>query len=114
MAIINITSEHNKPKEITLTIAQRVDSLHANIVRELEFSSNFIWNNPDATPQEIFTELGTEGYKLFELSSALVQVANQANPSSPITLNIPYEYVINPDGSVTVGDPIVPEEPQGE
>lgn len=105
MAIINVTED--TAKAAALTISRRIERLYATIARELDISANLVWNNPNVTPSQIFNELGTEGSKLFSLSSALVNLANTANPGQPITLNIPYEYTINEDGSVTAGNLIV-------
>jgi hypothetical protein len=64
---------------------------------------------PDMTPQEIFDLFGADSYKMFELCSEiqtmLLSVDANYQPLVP-----PYEYTINEDGTVTVGNYITPTE----
>lgn len=65
-----------------------------------------VWqNNLGLTPQEVFDVLGSQGSELFRLSAILIQTVNTAKPGS-ISYTQPYHFTINPDGTVTVGDPI--------
>jgi len=98
-----ITVNVNETDRVAKEVAHRVDQLYNTIVSEIDNISALVWRNGLVAPADIFAKLGTDGYKLFAYSAALVQVANTANPSNPITITIPYEYTINPDGSVTVG-----------
>lgn len=65
-----------------------------------------VWNNQQGlTPQEVFDALGTNGAELFQLSGLLVQTVNAAKPGA-INPAQPYEFTINEDGTVTVGNPV--------
>jgi len=73
-----------------------------------------VWNNRQGlTPQEVFDALGTNGAELFQLSGLLVTTVNTAKPDT-LDAAQPYEFTINPDGTVTVGDPVETPEEEGE
>lgn len=62
-----------------------------------------VWENHlGLTPQEVFDSLGPQGAELFQLSALLVQTVNTAQPGA-IQPAQPYEFTINPDGTVTIG-----------
>jgi hypothetical protein len=68
-----------------------------------------VWDNPQGlTPQEVMDSLGTSAAELFQLSSLLVTTVNTAQPDT-LDASQPYEFTINPDGTVTVGAEIVAE-----
>lgn len=65
-----------------------------------------VWENPQGlTPQQVFDALGTNGGELFSLSTLLVTTVNTVIPGT-LTDTHPYEFTINPDGTVTVGNPV--------
>lgn len=66
-------------------------------------SFNNVWRNPEATPQEIFASFGTNAVKLFVVAGATIQFIKALDPEweEPVP---PYQYSINPDGTVTVGN----------
>lgn len=67
---------------------------------------DMVWNNRfQVPPQEILDALGTDASELFALADLLVQTVNQVVPNT-IVPSYPYEITINPDGTVTLGDPV--------
>jgi len=64
-----------------------------------------VWNNPHVTPQEVSTKFGHDAYKLFEVAGLTIQYILALDPTwTPPTP--PYEYTINEDGTVLVGEKI--------
>jgi hypothetical protein len=60
-----------------------------------------IWNNPDATPQEVLDTFGTEACILFDASSKTQEFIKSLDPNyTPLVPN--KEFTINEDGTVTV------------
>jgi hypothetical protein len=68
---------------------------------------DLFWNNPRATPQEIAAALGTSALALFTAHAALGAAIEAAVPGT-VTYAPPRAYTVNPDGSLTVGDPVTP------
>ena len=105
----------NTPKELTVAqkqelvirqIEQRAFKTHETLVATYRDLYDRVWENRlGLTPQQVFDGLGTQGVELFKLSQLLVTTVNSATPGS-IGATQPYDYTINPDGTVTVGDPL--------
>ena len=76
---------------------------YETLIKTYETIYKRVWQNHlGLTPQEVFDSLGTQGVELFQLSALLVQTVNTAQPGTIIPAQ-PYEYTINPDGTVTIG-----------
>jgi hypothetical protein len=71
---------------------------------------NMIWNNYQFTPQQIFDKFGSSAVELFVVSKAAEDYQALALGDSYTPLVVPYEFVVNADGTVTVGDKIVIED----
>ena len=56
-------------------------------------------------PQGIFDNLGSQAYKIFQDSKEIQTLLAKVIPDYEF-LTPPYEYTINQDGTVTVGDKI--------
>jgi hypothetical protein len=75
------------------------------------------WANPNGfTPQEVFDKYGTNAVSIFIESSVMLTFISGREDILGIPVEqryvvvIPFNYTINPDGTVTVGEPItVPE-----
>ena len=79
-------------------------SLNDLIIRKHALMFNIVWNNQDGfTPQEILTEMGADAVELFTYSSSIQLLLASADPDY-IILETPNEYVLNEDGTVTVGE----------
>lgn len=62
-----------------------------------------IWNHGTFTPQEILDSFGTSAVELFVVSKNIEDLLEAALPNYE-RLVVPYEYTINQDGTVTVGN----------
>jgi len=97
------------------TIATQVDQSRSftidQLIRATKNTFKNVWYNPEATPQEIFNEFGTNASIIFNDHAAAVQCVLTIKPRAltPADYTPPFEYTINQDGSVTVGSPVVPE-----
>ena len=103
----------NKQKELTLEekqervakrIKQEATNLFTGMAGTYQTLKQIVWENPAGlTPQEVFDALGSDSAQLFQLSALLVQTVNAAQPGT-LDPAQPYNFTINPDGTVTVGD----------
>ena len=103
-------TKEQKQERTAMQIAKKSYETYAALIGTYKDLQQKVWNNPSGlTPQEVFDSLGTNAGELFTLSALLVQTVNSVKPN---TLNPaqPYEYTINEDGTVTVGDPVVEDD----
>lgn len=91
----NISQQNARLKEV-------MKNMHASIF-------NQIWNNPNATPQEIIDGFGADAIQLFIFSSGIQQMLAGAEADYE-PLVPPYEHTISQEGVITVGDKIAVEE----
>ena len=100
---VNKTTEDIKKAELIRCAEYRkgaVDALKSAII----VSFNDFWNNRILTPQEICDANGTDAALLFSLLSDLNEfIKTKLDPSFKLP-DIPYEYTINADGTVVIGD----------
>ena len=61
-------------------------------------------NQQGLTPQQVLDAVGTSGAELLTLAGSLVTLVNTAVPST-LPTTFPYTLTVNPDGTVTVGNP---------
>lgn len=87
-------------------VVNQIKSGNMQIYRFLKMqhtqSFNNVWNNPTYTPQEIVDAFGTDAATLFTLSWQIQQILQAADPGY-VMLIPPVPVVINPDGTVTLG-----------
>lgn len=108
-------------------IRQDVRLLAEEIARRWRRSFSRLWNPAgELTTNEILAELGTDGARVFELSSAIVTLLLSVAQTRPdiiegvqARLDMIPEYKINEDGTVTLVDvwpvpPPPPPEPEEE
>ncbi len=85
--------------------------LYSKIKNMIKTSFNLVWDNPEGlTPQEILDGFGTDAGELFIFSAQMQTLLLTVNPDYEF-LTPPYNYVINPDGTVTVGEKIEEDNP---
>jgi len=70
------------------------------------YAYDLLWSFEN--PQEIFNLLGSQGYLVFENAQKAI-VAIMALDPSYLPPPAPFEFTINPDGTVTIGNKIQPE-----
>lgn len=94
-----------------------VDSIKAGVNQTLKqfkseqrFLFNRIWYNDKYTPQQIFDKLGSLSVELFIASGKAEAYLAEMEGEDYVSLKVPYEFTINEDGTVTVGDKIAEEQ----
>ena len=106
MAIINVykapSDLEGKKEQAKARIKQKMSSQYRQLSSCLKSVYEDVWNNKDLSPQEVMDAFGSEAYELFTMSNSIIGVLNQAVPNS-VNVEAPNEYVINNDGSVTIG-----------
>jgi len=91
-----VTAVREQLVDVSTKLYQRMEKQHTYIF-------NQIWHNDEVSAQEVFDEYGNDAYQLFAFSQNIQTMLAQANPSY-VPLVPPYDYTINPDGTVTVND----------
>lgn len=109
MSIITIENENETPQDIVASVKDRIVGMSTAMFRRMKSEHarifNLLWNNPKATPQEILDEYGTDAAALFSFSAEIQTMATAIDPGY-VRLVSPYEFTINGDGTVTVGEKI--------
>lgn len=104
-----------QPSPVPLTVPDYQAQTQASVLSTLQSAvsgavSGFVsiygqlWNNPNLTPQQVFTAFGTNACQLVQISQNFQSTMNTLAPNS-----IPspqYSLQINPDCTVTVGGAI--------
>ena len=110
MALINATPDAAPAfdKDLALKLLKRqltanVNQLFIQMKGTYLNGFNTVWKHPKLTPQEIFDAFGTDARDLVVSSYGVAQALNAIVPNT-ITEIPPYEYTINDDGTVTVGE----------
>jgi hypothetical protein len=109
MSIITIQKENITQQEVAATVKDRIVGMSTAMFRRMKQEHarifHLIWKNPRVTPQEILDEYGEEAGDLFAFSSQIQAMATAIDPNF-VALVPPFEYTINPDGTITVGSRI--------
>jgi hypothetical protein len=90
----------NRVKRLSSNMLKNVKKQHQEIMQ-------MIWRNPQGlTPQQVMDGFGAEAHELFELSNQLLTMLGNVKSDDPYLSEAaaPYEYTINQDGTVTIGD----------
>jgi hypothetical protein len=109
MDIFNIekTQEEIKRDEIRRCAEYRKGALEAH-TSAYEVAFHEFWNNSIVTPQEQCDALGTNAMQFFITSQTTATYIKTLNPGWTPP-EVPYEFTINADGTVLIGDKIVKE-----
>lgn len=112
MSIFNVeiekTPEELKIEEIRRFALFRKMALE-NYVQAYEISFRDFWYNPLVTPQEHCDFFGDKASEFFLINSIISENIKKIIPDY-VAPTIPYEYFINEDGTVTIGEKIIIEE----
>lgn len=102
MGILNTSPQ--TPAQLTATrITNDIRRAYNQMIQVFNTSSRLIWNNTQASPEEMFTAFGTDAAQLFVMSGAIITLANTvAGVSLPSPVPPNYSFTINNDGSVTL------------
>jgi hypothetical protein len=102
-----LSSQELTTQQKQLAVAGRIQKSSSFLFRQMAntYANIYtdVWVNPDLTPQEVFDSLGASGAELLALADVLSSTVNGVVPGT-IETGYPYEYTINEDGTVTIGD----------
>jgi 3-methyladenine DNA glycosylase Tag len=105
----NDFTQEQKINRLKAEIIKKNSRLYKKIKREHKNLFNMIWESEEVSPQEILDSFGTDAESLFVYSISMQTLLAQVN-SEYVPLETPNEYVINEDGTVTVGEEKIVEE----
>ena len=96
----------NDAELIANNIKGSAKNLFQMMVNNFNHGSKNFWNNPQATPTQIATALGTDAKEVFELHYALGQLINSIKPESiQEGWDVIGQFTMNEDGTVTIIEP---------
>jgi len=101
MDIFNTPQPISSAEQEAINLAEK-NRIALDILKtSYEESFKKLWNNENATPQDILAVFGANAVKLFIASKATADFIKSLDPAyqAPIT---PREFKINQDGSVTI------------
>jgi hypothetical protein len=105
----NSSGELTASQQASSQIFKMSNSVYEHMKRQHNYIWKLIWSNRNgASPQEVLDGMGTDASELFTFSIGIQGMLYQAD-NTYIPMTPPYEYVINDDGTVTVGD-LIPVE----
>lgn len=96
-------------RDAALAIAEHARVSVENAKSNYQIAFDKLWHDPLLTPQEVCDACGSEAYRLFESAMTWIGVIVALDPTWQYP-PAPNEFTINPDGTVTIGEPINPEE----
>lgn len=109
MPIIITTPQPLTTLQYQQAFAERTRDGITELVFEMaqEFTAVFndLWTNVNLTPQQCFDAVGTDAKTLLQILSTLQSNVNALIPGK-LTQTPPFQFVVNPDGTVTVGAPV--------
>jgi hypothetical protein len=107
MSIFNIekTESEVKNDEVRRCASFRWGALDTH-KSYFEKSFDDFWNNAIVTPQEHCDALGNQAIQFFQIAALTIEYINTIDPSW-IPPTVPYNFTINQDGTVTIGNKIV-------
>ena len=95
----------NNPSAVTINEANNIIDTSNLILTELTIKVknlyDSVWNNPNATPAEIWSTLGTQGVSLIMAHYQTQLLLQQLNPNY-VVLTAPVELKLNEDGTVEI------------
>jgi hypothetical protein len=100
-------TQEEKNKEIANEFVSYLNKVVEGTDNRIKTLANMFWANPVI----INDILGNDTIKLFQLLGSLEGLLGAYN-SDYVPFKVPYEYTINEDGTVTIGDKIEDEEIQ--
>jgi hypothetical protein len=98
------------PDEISDVLKLQAKNIYSNMVNVFNRGSKMFWDNPNATPEQIASSLGTDAKQLFELHYKLGQLISSVNPSDiSFGASVIGQFTMNDDGTVTVNHAPTPQ-----
>jgi hypothetical protein len=107
MSILDSIGENSASDQVANRIKNQTKQTFQNMVNAFNNGSQTFWNNPQATPTQIATALGTDAKEVFELHYALGQLINSIKPESiQQGWAAIGQFTMNENGTVTIFDPM--------
>ncbi len=69
-----------QPQEIADALRNQAKNVYNNMVSVFNRGSKIFWDNPNATPEQIASSLGSDAKQLFELHYKLGQLISSVDP----------------------------------
>lgn len=91
------------PKEVQLATQIKQTNTQTLFMLKMGVTSAFelVWTAPE--PQAVLDQFGTSASQLFQASNAAQQLIKALDPTW-VELVPPYEFTVNEDGTITIGD----------
>lgn len=106
MSILNrqiVGEQIPAPKRVANRLRMQTIQTYQNLLQIHEDGIRSFWKNPNATPQEIAAELGTDALEVFSIHYKLGEFLNQFNSEKVSEARaLVGEYTVNSDGSITI------------
>jgi hypothetical protein len=83
----------------------RIAAQYAQLQLLLAVGTNLVWNNPNATPQQVCDALGTGAANLFALSALLCDLLGGITGTTPNPVPAGWTVTANDDGTITLTAP---------
>jgi len=97
------------PDEISDVLKLQAKNIYSNMVGVFNRGSKMFWDNPNATPEQIASSLGTDAKQLFELHYKLGQLIASVDPLAIAPgSSVIGQFTMNEDGTVTINPPLIP------
>lgn len=102
--------------DVAHRLAVGIRKMMDDIVSQRSAMRTVLWDSPTGvSPQLVLDELGPEALVLFQLSGALEDFLESVKPGVCGEVGCPYEFTVNPDGTITLGalrGPVPAPEPE--
>ena len=99
-----VATQEEKIHDLRQEVLKVSTRMYNKMERQHQQLWDLIWENSSGlTPQEVLDEYGTDASSFFIISESIQTLLVQVRPTYTV-LETPNLYVINEDGTVTVGD----------
>jgi len=98
-------------KEAVISFSKESQDVLDNYKYNYQRLFSMIWNS-SVHPQDFFDVLGSQAVTIFQTAQEVVTHIMKLDPTYE-ALSAPYEFEINNDGTVTVGEKIIIESEEG-
>ena len=105
MSILNNSVNQDIPsaEKTSKQIISQAKSTYNQLVSVFNNGSKMFWRNPNATPSEIASALGSDAAEIFNLHSKIGNLLLEINPNAiQEGLSVVGNFTINDNGTVTI------------
>ena len=83
----------------------QIQRVYNSLQSILQAGTNLVWNNPNATPQQVVAAFGTNAASLFQLSSLLCGLIGSVTGTTPNPVPAGWTITASADGTITLTPP---------